>query len=158
MFAILINSKTPFLSKLFISLYQDFINNNKVYSDVIILGFIRLLLININISAVFCWDFISNCYIYFNFQRGALATSSLVSSFFGSLLGSFSSGYRYSFTAMVLKLVGLLGSYTLYISPLIPSNLNRPVYLPLCPVLPLRHISTFELRGRLLLATQSIEA
>jgi len=50
---------------------------------------------------------------------------------------------------MVLKLVGLLGSYTLYISPLILSNLNRLVYLLLCLVLPLRHMSTSELRGRL---------
>jgi len=50
---------------------------------------------------------------------------------------------------VVLKLVGPLGSYTLYISPLIPSNLNRLVHLPLCLVLPLRHISTSELRGRL---------
>jgi len=50
---------------------------------------------------------------------------------------------------MVLKLVGLLGSYILYISPLIPSSLNRLVYLPLYLVLPLRHISTSKLRGRL---------
>jgi len=50
---------------------------------------------------------------------------------------------------VVLKLVGLLGSYTLYISLLILSNLNRPVYLPLYLVLPLRYISTSKLRGRL---------
>jgi len=50
---------------------------------------------------------------------------------------------------MVLKLVGLLGSYTLYISLLIPSNLNGLVYLPLCLILPLRYISTSKLRGRL---------
>jgi len=49
---------------------------------------------------------------------------------------------------MVLKSVGLLGSYTLYISPLILSNLNRLVHLLLCLVLPLRHISMSELRGR----------
>jgi len=49
---------------------------------------------------------------------------------------------------MVLKSVGPLGSYTLHISPSIPSNLNGPVYLPLCPILPLRHISTSKLRGR----------
>jgi len=75
--------------------------------------------------------------------------SFLDSSFSGSLLGSSSLGYRYSFTIIVLKLVGLLGSYTLYISPLILSNLNRLVYLPLCPVLPLRHISMSKLRRRL---------
>jgi len=120
---------------------------------------------------MFYWDFISDHYVCFNLWESILATSSLVSSLVSSLISSlvsllvsslvsssFSLGYRYGFTAIVLKLVGPLGSYILYISPLIPSNLNRPVYLPLCPVLPLRHISTFELRGRLLLATQSIEA
>ena len=50
---------------------------------------------------------------------------------------------------MVLKLVGLLDSYTLYISLLILSNLSRLVHLPLCLVLPSRHISTSKLRGRL---------
>jgi len=70
-------------------------------------------------------------------------------SFSSSLLGSSSLGYRYSFTVIVLKLVGLLGSYTLYISLLILSNLNRLVYLPLYPVLPLHYTSTSELRGRL---------
>jgi len=50
---------------------------------------------------------------------------------------------------MVLKSVGPLGSYILHISPLILSNLNRLVYLPLCLVLPLRYISTSKLRGRL---------
>jgi len=49
---------------------------------------------------------------------------------------------------MVLKSVGLLGNYTLYISPLVPSSLNGLVYLPLCLVLPSRHISTSKLRGR----------
>jgi len=73
----------------------------------------------------------------------------LISSSSSSLLGSFGLGYRYSFTTIVLKLVGPLGSYTLYISLLILSNLNRLVYLPLCLVLPLRYRSTFELRGRL---------
>ena len=53
-FTILINLKTPFLSKPFISLYWDSINGGKVYLEVIILGFIRLSLININISIVFC--------------------------------------------------------------------------------------------------------
>jgi len=73
----------------------------------------------------------------------------LVSSSSSSLLGSPGLGYRYSFTAIVLKSVGPLGSYILYISLLIPSNLNRLVYLPLCLVLPSRHISTSKLRGRL---------
>ena len=110
---------------------------------------------------MFCQDFIGGYYIRFNLWGGIVATSSLVGSSVSSLVGflvsflvsslvsSSSSGYRYSFTAIVLKLVGPLGSYTLYISPLIPSNLNRPVYLLLCPVLPLRHISTSKLRGRL---------
>jgi len=49
---------------------------------------------------------------------------------------------------MVLKLVGLLGSYILYISLLIPSSLNSLVHLPLYLVLPLRYISISKLRGR----------
>jgi len=53
-FAILINLKTPFLSKLFISLRYNSVNNGKVHLKAIVLGFIRLLLININISAMFC--------------------------------------------------------------------------------------------------------
>jgi len=73
----------------------------------------------------------------------------LVSSLVSSLVGSSGSGYRYSFTAVVLKLVGPLGSYTLYVSPLIPRNLDGLVHLPLCLVLPSRYISTSELRGRL---------
>jgi len=116
---------------------------------VIVLGFVKLLLININISAIFYWDFISNYYIRFNLWGGTLAASSLVGSLVGSLVSSSSLGYRYNFITMVLKLVGPLGSYTLYISLLIPSSLNRPVYLPLYPVIPLRYISTFKLRGRL---------
>src|SRR5438445_255260 len=67
---------------------------------------------------------------------------------FSSFLGSSGSGYRYGFTAMVLKLVGPLGSCTLYISPLIPSNLNRPVHLPLYLVLPSHYISISKLKGR----------
>ena len=125
------------------------------------LDFVKLLLININISTMFCWDFISNYYVRFNLWRGAVAASSLVSSLVGSLisslnsssssslLGSSSLGYRYSFTVMVLKLVGPLGSYILYISPLILSSLNSLVYLPLYLVLLSRHISTSKLRGRL---------
>jgi len=126
-----------------------------------VLDFVKLLLININISTMFCWDFISNYYVRFNLWRGAVAASSLVSSLVGSLisslnsssssslLGSSSLGYRYSFTVMVLKLVGPLGSYILYISPLILSSLNSLVYLPLYLVLLSRHISTSKLRGRL---------
>ena len=107
---------------------------------------------------MFCWDFVSDYYIRFNLQGGTLAASSLVSSLVGSLVGllvgssvssSFGLGYRYGFTTIVLKLVGPLGSYILHVSPLILSNLNRLVHLPLCPVLPLRYISTSELRGRL---------
>ncbi len=50
---------------------------------------------------------------------------------------------------MVLKLVGLLGSCTLYVSLLVLSSLNGLVHLPLCLVLPSRYISMSELRGRL---------
>ena len=63
-------------------------------------------------------------------------------------MGSSGLGYRYGFTAVVLKSVGPLGSYILYISLLILSSLNGPVHLPLCLVLPSRHISTSKLRGR----------
>jgi len=112
---------------------------------------------NINISAMFYWDFISSRYVRFNLWGGIVAASSLVGSLVGSLFSSLVSslvsssslGYRYGFTTIVLKSVGPLGSYILYISPLILSNLNRLVYLPLYPVLPLRHISTSKLRGRL---------
>ena len=105
---------------------------------------------------MFYQDFVSDCCIYFNLQGGTVATSSLVSSLVGSLVSSLvgslvsssSLGYRYSFTAVVLKLVGPLKSYILYISPSILSSLNSPVYLPLCLVLPLRHTSTSKLRGR----------
>ena len=118
---------------------------------------------------MFCCDFIGDYYIYFNLQRSTVVISSLVNSLVSflvgslinslvsslngssssSLLGSSSLGYRYSFTVVVLKSVGLLGSYTLYISLLILNNLNRPVYLLLCLVLPLHYISTSKLRGRL---------
>jgi len=145
------------------------VNDGEVHSRVIVLGFIRLLLININISTMFYWDFISNCCVRFNLRRGVVVigslvnslVSSLVSSLVGSLVSSLNSsssssllgssglGYRYSFTVMVLKLVGLLGSYTLYISLLILSNLNGLVYLPLYLVLPLCYTSTSKLRGRL---------
>ena len=112
-------------------------------------------------------------YIHFNLQQSVLAAgssvgssvsslvgfsvsswvgssvSSLVSSSSASSLGSSGLSYRYGFTAIVLKSVGLLGSYTLHISLLILSSLNRPVYLPLCLILPSRYISTSKLRGRL---------
>ena len=160
-----INLKTPFSSKPFISLRRDSINNGEVYLEAMILGFVRLLLININISTIFYQNLISDHYIHFNFQRDILAASSLVNSLVGSsvgssvsslvgsssssLLGFSSSGYRYSFTAIVLKSVGLLGSYILYIFPSIPSNLNKLVYLPLYLVLPLRYTSTSKLKRRL---------
>ena len=66
-----------------------------------------------------------------------------------SLLGFFGLNCKYGFIVVVLKLVGPLGSCTLYVSLLILSNLNGPVYLPLCLVLPLYYISMFKLRGRL---------
>ena len=72
-----------------------------------------------------------------------------VSSSSSSLLGSSGSGYKYNFTTVVLKLVGLLKSYTLYISLSILSNLNGLVYLLLYLILPLRYTSTSKLRGRL---------
>jgi len=104
---------------------------------------------------MFCCDFVGSRYVHFNLWGGIIAASSLigssvsslfsslvsslvgslVSSLVSSLVGSFGLGYRYSFTAIVLKLVGPLGSYILYISLLIPSSLNRLVYLPLCLVL-----------------------
>ena len=119
-------------------------------------GFVRVLLININIFTVFCWSLIGNYHIYFNFRRGALAASSLVgssvsslvNSLIGSSISSSNSGYKYSFIVMVLKLVGSLISCTLHVSPSIPSNLNRPVYLLLCLILFLRYMSTSKLRGR----------
>jgi len=52
--AVSMNLKTPFLSKPFISLCRDSVNDGEVHLRVIVLGFIGLLLININISAIFC--------------------------------------------------------------------------------------------------------
>ena len=106
---------------------------------------------------MFCQDFIGDHHVRFNLWRGIVVISSLVNSLVSSLdsssssslLGSSSSGYRYSFTTVILKSVGLLGSYILYISLSIPSSLNRPVHLPLYLVLPSRHTSIFKLRGRL---------
>src|SRR6266702_4220370 len=109
-------------------------NGGEVYLGVVISGFVGVLLININISVVFCWSLVGSYCIRFNLWWGALATgsslgslvSSLVSS---SLLGFSGSGCRYSFTIVVLKLVGPLGSCTLHISLLILSNLSGPVHL-----------------------------
>ena len=165
-FTVLINLKTLFLNKLFISLYQNSVNSSRVYLEVIILDFVRVLLMNINISIIFCQSLVGSRYICFNFWRGVLATDSLAGSLAGSsvgflagflagfLVGSLASSsvgldYRYSFTAMVLKSVGLLGNYTLYISPLILSNLNRLVHLPLYLVLLFCYISISKLKGRL---------
>ena len=141
-----------------------------VYPGVIISGFVGVLLMNINIFTVFCWSIVNNYYIHFNLRRGTSAASFSASSLANSLISSLASSsvssstsssvnslanslislsYRYSFTVIVLKLVGPLISYTLYISPSILSNLYRPVHLLLCPVLPLHYISTFKLRGRL---------
>jgi len=154
--AVLMNSKTPFLSKPFISLRRDSVNDGEVHSRVVVLGFVGLSLMNIDTSAMFYWDFVGDRRVRFDLRRGAVVVGSLVNSSVGSLdsssssssLGSSGSGYRYSFTAVVLKSVGPLGSCILYISPSIPSSLNGPVHLPLCPVLPSRHTSTSELRGR----------
>src|SRR6266704_1333079 len=151
------NLKTLFLSKPFISLCQDSVNGGEVYLGVVISGFVGVSLININISAVFCWSLVGGYYVRFNLRRGALAASSLLSSWVGSSVGSLisssslgfsSSSCRYSFTVVVLKSVGPLGNCTLYVSPSIPSNLNGPVHLLLCLVLPSCYTSTSKLRGR----------
>ena len=129
---------------------------------------------NINTSVVFCQSFVSSCCVHFDLWQGILAIGSLASSLAGFLVGSLAgfltgflagslanssvsslagssvgSGCRYGFTAIVLKLVGLLGNYTLYISPLILNNLNGLIYLLLCLILPFCHISMSKLRGRL---------
>jgi len=157
-FTILMNSKTLFLSKPFISLYQDFVNSGEVCLEIVISGFVGVSLININTSTVFCWSLVGSHHICFDLRRGTLAAGSLLSSSVGFLVGSsvsssllgFSSlGYRYGFTVVVLKSVGPLGNYTLHVSLSIPSNLNGLVHLPLCPVLSLHHISISKLRGRL---------
>ena len=123
-------------------------------------GSIRVLLININMSIMFCWSLVSNYYIHFNLQRSALATSSSASSLASSLINSLASslasssisslasslislGCKYSFTIVVLKSVSPLISYTLHISPSIPSNLTKPVHLPLYPILPFYYISIY---------------
>src|SRR6266568_5519715 len=67
---------------------KDFVNNNRVYLGVMVLGFVRLLLMNINISTVFCWSLVGSYYIYFNLWQGALATSSSVGSLVNSSVSS----------------------------------------------------------------------
>ena len=133
-----------------------------------ILGFVGVLLMNINTSIVFYWSLVSGHHIHSNFRWGVLAAGSLVSFLVGSLvsslvgslvsssvsssfafsLGSSSLNYRYGFTAVVLKLVGLLKSCTLHISLLILSNLNGLIHLPLYLILPFCYISMSKLRGR----------
>ena len=116
---------------------------------------------NINTSAMFYQDFIGNYCVHFNLQRGTVVVSSLVNSLVSSLVNSLvSSSVGSSVSSLVSSLDGsssnsLLGSsglgyrYSLHVSPLILSNLNGLVHLPLCLVLPSRHTSTSELRGRL---------
>jgi len=83
-----INSKTPFLNKLFISLCRDFVNSGEVYSGVVISGFIGVSLMNINIFAVFCWSFVGSYYICFNLWRSVLAAGSSLGSSVGSSVSS----------------------------------------------------------------------
>ena len=52
--AILMNLKTPFSSKPFISLRRDSVNGDVVYPEVMVLGFVGVSLMNINTSTVFC--------------------------------------------------------------------------------------------------------
>jgi hypothetical protein len=66
MSTVLMNLKIPFLSKLFISLYQDSVNGGEVYSEAAISGFVKVLLININTSAVFYWSLIGGRRVHFN--------------------------------------------------------------------------------------------
>ncbi len=54
---------------------------------------------------------------------------------FGSDFGLVSA-YKYSFIVIDLKSIGLLGSYTLHISPLRANKVYSPVHLPLWPILP----------------------
>jgi len=77
-FAVLMNLKTPFSSKPFISLHQDSVNGNVVYPEVIVLGFVGVLLMDINTSAVFCWSLVGNHYVRFDFRQGILAVSSSI--------------------------------------------------------------------------------
>src|SRR6266581_4108640 len=87
-FAVSMNLKTPFSSKPFISLYQDSVNSGEVCSGVVISGFVGVLLMNINTSAVFYWSLVSGCHVRFDLWRGALAAGSLLSSSVSSLVGS----------------------------------------------------------------------
>jgi len=59
-----------------------------VYPEVIVLGFVRVSLININISMVFYWNLISGCHVHFNLRQGTLVIGSLVGSSVGSSVGS----------------------------------------------------------------------
>ena len=79
MSVVLINLKIPFSSKPFITLRRDSINGGMVYPEVIVLGFVRVSLININTSTVFYCSLIGSRRIHFNLWRGALVASSSVS-------------------------------------------------------------------------------
>jgi hypothetical protein len=48
------------------------------------------------------------------------------------------SAYKYGFTVVDLKFVGLLGNCTLHVSPLRASKVYSLVHLPLWPILPSR--------------------
>ena len=154
-------SKIPFSSKLFISLHCDSVNASRV-------RFIKLLVlpwINTEMSTMFCQNRASSRRVCSAFRRVCSLLCSMPCPLLRSMpwslfcsmscpllcsvAGCSSLGYRYSFTIVVLKLVDLLGSCTLQVSLSIPSNLNRLVYLLLCPVLPLCYIRTSELIKRL---------
>jgi hypothetical protein len=64
----------------------------------------------------------------------SFSCSSSISLFNSSLV----SAYKYGFTVVDLKSVGLLGNCTLHVSPLRASKVYGLVHLPLWPILPSR--------------------
>src|ERR1700733_8035389 len=71
--AVLMNLKTPFLSRPFISLRRDSVNGGEVCLGIVISGFVGVSLMNINTSAVFCWSLVGGCCsneAYFLYMEG----------------------------------------------------------------------------------------
>ena len=144
--AVLMTLKTLFSSRLFSSFCWDSMNKDNVFLKASILSCRK-----INISVVFYWNRASSHYICSVLCHGSINSfyDSLVDLLGLSLSSDLGLSSRYSLTTIVLKSVGLLRSYTLYVSFLRLINLNRPVYLLLWLVLPSYYTRTSKLSRRL---------
>jgi hypothetical protein len=78
---------------------------------------------------VFLADYFVSC--SYSYSSGYSSLILLFGSDFGLV-----SAHKYSFMVIDLKSIGLLGSYTLYVSPLRASKVYGLVHLLLWPILP----------------------